>query len=338
MIALHALPAIALLAVPAADFDEAGLVESLTHPDLLEREGSFVAVVESARTDRELFGWLCARAADPAPTELSWTCRLAVREIELTGGASHQGRTQHGAPLHAQGPVARTIDSPEDFLRAIQELEQGLLAAWGAVPTATLDPTLSEAPGIWFISPQASLDPRRLRNQPSSGVRVQLVEELGGELVERVYEAQNLPQLLQEHPELEERLSAFRASLRFPWEGLQNLQSDASAQPFPPPDPTKLGVYVERVAEDTTSEDAPSEDTASEETASVGLVVHGVVPGSLGHLLGLVRGDLLIELNGRPMRLPEDISTALEARTEGEGIEARWRTRSGLEKSATWLR
>ncbi len=138
------------------------------------------------------------------------------------------------------------------------------------------------------------------------GVQVQVEEVTDGERSLRTYRAESLEALLQAHPELTPRIGAVPGASA-PAGG---VRTDI------------LGVRV-----------APSDPSGGEPE---GLVVFDTEPGTVAHLLGVSRGDLLLELNGRPLRAVGDISEALAARTQDGEIRLRWRTAAGAETVRVW--
>ncbi len=325
----------------AGGFDGAGLAKSLTHPDHLKREATFAAVVESARVHQDLFAWLCARANDPAPTELSWTCRLAVRDLQRSAiernSPSHNERqraaTHVGIFLRSESQAPSGVSVPGPAQKAPENLSAAGAAAPGSAWIAGTNSSLGAPfknlpPGIagdlWVTNFDIALNSKgpdssgQVRRR-SAEVTLRVIEPKGGQWVEREFSAENFEALLERHPEVGRRMEVLILQQQNVG-AIGRLLPTAPSNGVPslPLDPRRLGTYV------------------GVDLSGDGLRVHDVVPGSLGQVLGLSRGDLLRELNGTPMRNNDDISRVLEARTPEGQVWATWVTASGIEKSATW--
>ena len=318
-----------------AEFESDAVSQSLLHQDHTLREASFAAVVESARTNSELYAWLCRMADDPAPTELAWTCRLALREIrraELQQPSSGwnsaaivpQGTTASVGP---SAPGSVWLHGNRDLPSAAPQdpgsaPELALFGGFGdralVIPFANLPPGVG--PIMWWSSSQAApFDGQRSRTLRPAGVTLQVRQSEGGRLIEREFSAETFQALLERHPEL---------GRRFDIAGVVKTKVSANAQagrvtptvglvsvPF---DPSRLGVYVQV------------------DQGGAGLRIYDVVPGGLAQLLGLARGDLLLQLNGVHLRENEDISRVLGSRAENMPVRAVWQRAGGRLESATW--
>jgi len=67
-----------------------------------------------------------------------------------------------------------------------------------------------------------------------------------------------------------------------------------------------------------------------------GLYVERSYPGTYAYLLGVVGGDVLIELDGRPLREIEDIELAMRERAPEDKLELVWIDQLGQRQTKTW--
>jgi hypothetical protein len=267
--------------------------------------------------------WLEERSS--GADELAWTARLALRELRQ--------REQRGrqAPESALDPWAGGFGFPpgaDPF--GHQQRMQGLLDALLGVGPEGLHAVPPVSGGVG--PGQGSSESFSLQLGPD-GVEVRVFKNVDGRQEERRYEAPDLPTLLRENPELESILGAPGGSGAFgatpTWPTLRSIPRGGvrSGVPVPQandqgPRTDQLGVLVAPVAAGPAGEG--------------GLLVHDTVPGSIAHVLGLARGDVLLAVNDVPLRQVEDLSRVLAERPEQGEIRARWRAPSGREVERVW--
>jgi S1-C subfamily serine protease len=75
---------------------------------------------------------------------------------------------------------------------------------------------------------------------------------------------------------------------------------------------------------------------ATEAEGGQGLYVHSTEPATIANLLGIARGDVLLEVNGRALSTLEDVTTALGQRGPDGRVEAVWRDGAGRRRTGSW--
>ena len=68
----------------------------------------------------------------------------------------------------------------------------------------------------------------------------------------------------------------------------------------------------------------------------LGLHVDSVTPGTIAHVLGIKRGDLVIELNGPPLYGAQDVSKTLSAREKDADVVVVLIDKKGQRRTLTW--
>ena len=140
--------------------------------------------------------------------------------------------------------------------------------------------------------------------------------------------------LLDAHPELRDRIQTGRG--RFGWNG-PLFQDDNDSQD---------GLL--RLARPSSG--APSTDIFGVEFSKLdpqrlkelnleperGLHVERIVPGTIAQILGVKRGDLLIEMNGIPLFAGEDVSRALRERAPDGELVVTLIDGKGQRRTLTW--
>lgn len=298
----------------------------LSEADLAAREAWFDGVVDLAQRDGAARAWLEAEASGGADPVLAWTCRLALREL---------GRR------------------PEATWRVIPGLPEGMLGDLDArlerlfgAGASRIFP-LHAGKGHWgkgsFGASGVTVE------QDADGVRVVVTEQVDGDERKTEYRAESMDALLEEHPELRERLELghgldlrIGGKLLPDVEGmLLELQQDlrglgrpmgmrAVPRAVAPRDvPTDvLGVYLVELPAARRAELGLAE--------GVGLLVNDTAPRTIARQLGLRARDVLIEVGGRPIATREDVSAALRARPAGGELAVAWYDSAGDLRRATW--
>lgn len=292
--------------------------ERLLDTDLLRREQSFERLIQAARRNPSLGAVLRDWALDQRRPELAWTARLALRElarppvfgfhghlvpVPLPGGTGVPGSP--GGGDSAPGPQALAPAGPAGAGGAGGP---GALQP-GGPPLAGGESSLSE-----------TVDVRR----GPAGVMLRVDAVVDGDRRSQVYEGSTLAEILDEHPELSQLLPRTGAEWvpgvpfgdrRPPW-GFGN-----------PVDTAVLGVVVR----------APTDaERRRLGLAAGGLTVQRVVEDSIGGILDLRPGVVLLDINGHALDREEAISAALGARPGGGELRVTLIDAYGRQCVRTW--
>ena len=289
----------------------------LSEPDQDLRMAAYEAVTEAAQGRPEIFRALQAWAKDKSRGELSWTARMALREI-----AQKQKQKQEREPWgFGNSDLEGLSDEPlglshsqferiflEKFEQAHRRMAQGLSP--GAAPGTGVVPRvfrLDFGPEGWSL------------NTRSFGV--------DGD-VHQHWEAESIEALLSAHPELEEEFPVLGdLRLRFGLPGMNSAPVIAPLDEGPRTD--VLGVECRPL---TSTEAAAMELTEEQQ----GLLVARTVPGSIADELGVRRGDILLSLNDAALGAPSDITDALARRAAGDPIHLELIDTQGQGRSLGW--
>jgi len=305
----------------------------LTGDDFDERERAFQDLVVRGLKDRGLFAQVqeWAGSSDLTPPELAWTARLALREMRhrvqpirvawVPRGGAFQGsamRSVEAMPALPGGERALSEATPAESLRQIEVDHR--------MPLEATQRMSLYAPRA--VSPRVVQRNVQFHVQPE-GVTL-LITELGpnGPREQR-YAGESVQALVEEHPEL-----------RLFVPGIDNFPQRASAGIEPRGGPVfdealegssrtlVLGVKCTplplRVAE------------ARQLGPGVGLLIERREPGTLAEELDLRRGDILVEVAGRQVCSPAEISAAL-AECGGQSFQIKIVDRNGLERVHRWV-
>jgi len=305
---------------------------------------------ERARAFDELAG-LAGRNADARKaleewskdgSELAWTSRLLLREVDRS-------------PWHAFGPrglsgmrgMGQGFDF-DDFARRFDDLDSmfgDLRSQWGDMLGSLPAPAAGSKSSSQSMSLQVGPD----------GVTCEVTENVDGKEHKHTYTAGSIDELLEAHPELREHLGGTGFQVfGLPRGGVQSFprgltrvaprMGSGDADPFgangdangePPTD--RLGIQCREVAKERATELGLD--------GGVGLSVESVLPGSIASLLGLRRGDVVIEVNGATVHGTEDVKKALHDRAanaevsvvvvggDGHKRTLSWRPRASGDKS-----
>lgn len=312
------------------EFDGDEWVELLGIPDLDERETYYKVLLRRGRVDPRARAFLEKLAHDPSRTEAAWTARLALREL---GGANF--------PLHnlfridAMGPD-----------RSLKELFDELPVG----PGLGLSYGLPGGPSRSRTSSSSRIEV----SQGSDGARIEVVKVVEGSEQRRSFEGESIEDILEEHPELEKELGiaihgfggqgnfSFQLGpgVRGAWRSLLDpleygedarrwferlLRQDPDGIPRSLVSPRsesrpvrtdKLGVKVDAVSPEL------AEKLGLE--PGLGLYVLSTAPGTLAHLSGVRRGNVLLKLNDRELRKKEDIAFVMANRPPMTPLEVVW--------------
>jgi len=300
----------------------------LTDPDLDLREQAFERAVRGARERPGLRDALRRWAGMEGDRELAWTCRLLLRDLQR---APAQFGTGGWDPFAAAGALPgwgenrmdELFQGLEDLHGNLDQLFEDLDRDGLGVPVA---PGTSRAEGL------------QLRTGPD-GVECSVTVEEDGRKVTKTYRAASLEELLEQHPELRERLQ-FRELGGTSFLGQRGLPG---LQALPPRGPT--GRWDSQAPREPLRTDilgvvvAPLEPERARELgleAGQGLSVERVEPGTIADVLGVRRGHVLVELDGRPLRERDDISAVLGERQADSDLRLVLIDRFGQRRTRIW--
>ncbi len=308
--------------------------------DLDARERDLDALVQLAREDRDARRALEEWSRDRDAGELAWTARMALRELDRGGAAPSPrrslARSQPGDRFgrgfenlqRRMEEMQRNFGGMDSMFENLQREMRELLDRQGAAGS----PGTPLAPGASSRAESFSM-----KSGPD-GVEVEVLEDENGTQQKKTYKADTLDELLEAHPELRERISIGHGATPFgaqgarpnaPWWRSNDPQDDepfnGSARPLrpsspglltPPAQPSgeRLGIYCGPVGADELKK------LGSDRNG--GLRVQSVVQGSLAELLGLRRGDVLVELDGKKIESTDDVAAVLHDRKRGAELEA----------------
>lgn len=297
----------------SAQFDAESWRARLTASDLDRREQDFALLTALVRRDAgaraEVERW--AREGD---SELAWTARLILRESDpLARSRGGGGLTPWlQLPELDLDALRDWRGGPEIWLHELQPLwEQDLL----------LPPGGATAPSGGATSQAQKFE---LRSGPD-GVKVTVEDQKDGNVEKKEYEAATLDELLDQHPELRERLGAQGLGGRGP-RGFLDLRLGQAPAAAPRTD--VLGVTVRPLPKDE------ARSLGLEE--GIGLVVERIEPRSIAAALGIQRGHVLTRMNDRDLRQASDITDELCARAVDGEVRVELIDRWGQRRTRTW--
>jgi hypothetical protein len=311
-------------------FDREAWKKRLAAADFDERVRAFDELARLAGRNSAARTAIEAWSKDNQDSELAWTSRLLLREV---------GRN----PWHAFAPRGLAgrggnLDFAE-FSRRFDDLDSmfgGLRSQWedmlGSLP----------APAA---GSQSSSNSMSLQVGPD-GVSCEVTENVDGKEQKHKYTAGSVDELLEAHPELRGQLGGTGmrvfglpgGNVRILPRGRTGLSPrilTGDADPFeenndangePPTD--RLGIQCRPVEKDRASELGLAD--------GVGLSVEGVVPGTIAGLLGLRRGDVVVEVAGATIRGADDVKKALHDRAENAEVSVVVVGGDGHKRTLSW--
>ncbi len=290
--------------------------QRLSTKDLDLREQAFGSVVGAARRDSALLAALESWARDESAGELAWTARLALREAREQDQALGSGRGRRGVFFFE--PFEQDFDFEALRREMLEDMNRGWRGYSGVVP----------APQPPSSGMQSQSESVTLESGPD-GVKCKVTRTENGQTTTEEYSAKSIDELLEAHPELRGKVGgSTRAFGNVP---------QRQGWPFEPPPglggaPTIrtdiLGVAIVPLAAE--------EATALGLEPGVGLRVERVEPGTIAQQLGLQRGHVLVEMNGKPLRNRDDISAELRSRASDGPLEVILIDRWGQRRSRSW--
>jgi hypothetical protein len=309
-------------------FDRTAWRSKLVHADLEQRERDFERLLDLARRDRAVRDALETWSRETGEPDLAWTSRLALRELERAP------RRLSAAPFGG---------SPEwlDLQSRFGDLQQqfGDVDSMFSELQAELDTLFRNGPGFAPGTPGTPGFQGHGRSQSESfslevgpdGVVAKVTEDVDGEKKTREYKAGTLEELLEANPELRDRIQVGAHGPRaFGGHGFFTPQrqgrlfgGDAGTLPT-----DKLGVEV------TTPSAERVENLGIE--MGLGLHVDRTVPGTIAEVLGIRRGDVLVEINGIAINGREDIAAALRERRPDQPVSVVLFDGKDQRRTLTW--
>lgn len=290
--------------------------QKLLVADLDLREQSFAAIVGAARRDEGLRGALEAWARDEAAGELAWTARLALRELGPRNDPWQGMRGRRG--VFFLDPFEQDFDFEELRRRMFEDLDRSFQ---GLGPRTQPPMPPQQGGGMTTRSETESIS---IESGPD-GVKCKVTRSEDGRTTTEEYSAKSLDELLEQHPELRGKVGGGAQSrggtpLRPGWplelERAPDVRTDI------------LGVAIVPLAAD--------EATALGLEPGVGLRIERVEPGTIAQQLGLQRGHVLVEMNGKQLRSRDDVSRELQAREASGPLEVIVIDRWGQRRTRSW--
>lgn len=315
------------------DFDRQRWQERLQEKDLDQRERNLAAIVKRASLDPVARAFLEERARDPQGGELAWTARLALREL---------GRSSFSLEGYSASPLTSPLAS--DPFAAIQHMQQVVKEMF---TQDGLGLTLQRRDAASPARPAPAARSLRIQ-QDADGALVRITEGANGSARTRSYPGASLEEILHQNPELERDLQGFQLriapgtpiDLRFDLgrgapegRGERLGGSGATGLPLEPQGISapiltdRLGVVVRPVGAERAKE------LGLQET---GLLVERTVPGTYAHLLGVLPGDVLLELDGTALVTGEDIERSMHTRRPEAPLTLEWLDELGQRQHKTW--
>lgn len=312
----------------------------LSENDLDLRERALDDLLERARTDERLIAMLREWSDAPADNDIAWTARLALRELERTRSASPYPQSPFMEQLRGGNLLEPLFGDLDRFGRGMQ---QGLESLFDELREFE-DVVVPRGTG----KVQEESRKVELRVEPS-GVTCEVTECIDGKEVTEEFQADTLDELIAKHPELKEhvepRLSPFggalgRGTSRLPrsldslFEGDFFRELDRAfgggGSPFLKGSPRTdiLGIRYKKAAE--------SRIDRTLLQPGQGLWVEGIEPGTLAAEAGVKRGDLLVEIDGKPIFEGQDVSDALAERGEFDELRLLVIGRRGDRRELIW--
>jgi len=153
------------------------------------------------------------------------------------------------------------------------------------------------------------------------GVTLESTENAGGNGEKKTYKAKSMDELLQNYPELREKLGGSEhfglqgapgQNWFFLKDGLPDNDWLRSPRPSQQPPTDVLGIYSQKL----TPEQARDLDLEPEQ----GLRIESIKPGTIAQILGLRRGDTIVEIDGQPIYSAEDVRRILKERKADEEL------------------
>ncbi|HKB16930.1 MAG TPA: PDZ domain-containing protein [Planctomycetota bacterium] len=291
-------------------------IEELGAPDHEVRGRAWESLLDRGTEVLRDLDKAAREAKDP---EIRWNARLLAREIRRQEKPRRNpDRTLPALPapprgIDRDGPLRQEFDELrrrmgdfDDLHRQMEDLHRRLEEEFRNAPPGSVDRRGNSV---------------RVETGADGSVHVEVTETRDGERETKTYDAQSWEEFRQNYPEVAEKYGlggggVFRFHLApgggdSPWwNGAPFFSTPAPlAGSFAGP---RLGVHVEEPGEED------SKAAGAEE--GVGLVVRHVEPGSLAEAMKILPGDLLLQIDGKPIHGTETIRRAVGAAKEGSAV------------------
>lgn len=306
-------------AAPATAADIEAWKQKLAAPDLDLREQSFDALVNAARRDEGLRAALETWARNEASGELAWTARLALRELGPRNDPWQGMRGRRG--VFFLDPLEQDFDFDELRRRMFEDFDRSM-PGFGPRTGTPVSPAPQGGSGMTSRSESESLS---LESGPD-GVKCTITRTQDGRTTTEEYRTNSIDELLEQHPELRGKVGGGSARTGVPLR--QGWPLDLQRQFAPEVRTDILGVAIVPLAAD--------EATALGLEPGVGLRIERVEPGTIAQQLGLQRGHVLVEMNGKSLRSRDDVSRELQARESSGPVEVIVIDRWGQRRTRSW--
>src|SRR5688572_2779048 len=181
---------------PAQAIDAESWKAQLAEQDLDLREQAFERAVRAARQQPQLREALERWAGDSRAPDLAWTSRLILREAQSAAARPFAGAWS--SPNSAWGLAGQPQFDLQDLFGQMEDLNGNL---------DQLFQELEDGQGI-PIQPQGGSsrsESLQLRSGPG-GVECDVTTDVDGEKVTETFQADSLEQLLEQHPELRDKI------------------------------------------------------------------------------------------------------------------------------------
>ncbi len=308
-------------------FDREGWRKKLTQSDLDGRERAYERVIDLARRKDAARQALESWANDPSQPDLAWTARLALRSLIAPPAVDDFSGAPHWNDLHSRfDQLRRRFDRIDPMFDNVQrDLERLLDQApmqHGNVPPGQLGGSSQAQSFSLQVGPD--------------GVTCEVTEDVDGDKQTRTYKADSVEELLQTHPELRDRIGggnghawSWSAPRGGPFQAPAPRARDGSSRALRAEPPTHiLGI--------TYTKPDPERLKDLDLEPELGLQVERTEPGTIAEILGIQRGDIVIELNGTLVHDASDVTRVLTQRAADGELAVGMIDKKGQRRTLTW--
>lgn len=304
--------------------DREAWARRVTVNDLDEREAHVDELIRRAATDDHLRLMLEEWAVDATQQERAWTARMALREL----------RRGVSTPTAPQVPGRINLNRIRDLQRELEDalfrLHDPHFGGWLQHFGRDLNQMFHQGSSNRIEESKSF----QLEVAPN-GVRCKLSECIDGEEVTQEYTADSYEELLEANPELREHLGQENGlGLEF---GTFEFEPDfffGLDSGFDPID-TQAPLRTDRLGIETTAPDADRVAKLGLQEGQ-GLLVVRVLPRSIASALGIRRGDLVVEMDSRPIFGGLDVRQVLSERAKEAELRVTVITSRGQRKELLW--
>lgn len=316
-----------------AAFDGEAWQAELTDPSLERREASYERLLVAAARDPQARAALEDWASDEARPDLAWTARLALRELDR---APRGGRQRSGS---AAPPSAGRFFAPRAPGRAFAQPIDPFGDAFGGFDFGAFEDRLHELlsePSFglqWAPGDGTTRGESFQLEQGPDGVRVEIGTDVDGRRETRTYEGESLEKLLEANPELRDRIGSVHVDTGSTRDAIDRMLDDLRSGNAVPGHTGKVRTDVLGVM---MREAADREESLPGVPDGVGLLVERIVPKTIAEVLGVRRGDVLVDLNGSELRTGADVSRVLGERAPDQAVELTLVDGQGERRTLVW--